>query len=125
MSTTSDIYVNGVLLPPCIQGGVILIPHKLWSSSSGRNNCTGEFVGDLVTIKWEIQLSWEDLTDEEFAVIDAAVNSLAPFVTVKFYTKAGTQIERQFYSNDPQYPILKCTKNGTRYSTVTATLIQK
>lgn len=122
---TTDIYVNGTLLPPCIQGGVVLLPHKLWSSSSGRNNCTGEFVGDLVTVKWEIQLTWEDLTDEQFAVIDAAVNSLAPFVTVKFSPRSGVELERQFYSGDPQYPILKVTEAGTRYSTVTATLIQK
>ena len=66
-----------------------------------------------------------DWTDEQFAVIDAAVNSLAPFVTVKFSPRAGVELERQFYSGDPQYPILKVTEAGTRYSTVTATLIQK
>lgn len=122
---TTDIYVNGVLLPPCIQGGVVLIPHKLWSASSGRNNCTGDFVGDLVAVKWEIQLTWEDLTDTQFAVVDSAVNSLSPFVNVKFCPKAGTELTRQFYANDPNYPILKYTRSGTRYSSVTATLIQK
>ena len=123
---TVTITVDGVQLPPMKEDGLTVIPHKLWASNSGRNSCTGEFVGDLIAVKYELQLSWEDITDDELAVIDAAVNSLRPFLTVKFCpVKAKGYITRQFYAGDPQYPVRKWRKSETVYGSVNVDLIEK
>lgn len=123
---TVTVIVNGVSLPPMKQSGYTIIPHKLWGANSGRNNSTGVFVGDLVAVKYELQLSWENITDEEFAIIDAAVNSMQPFLQVTFCPKASTgYITRWFYANDPQYPIKAWRATETLYGAVTATLIEK
>ena len=125
-TNTVTITVNGVQLPPMKQSCFTLIPHKLWGANSGRNNSTGVFVGDLVTINYELQLSWENITDDEFAIIDAAVNSMQPFLSVTFCPKASTgYITRSFYANDPQYPIKARRATETLYGAVTATLIEK
>lgn len=125
-SDTVTITVNGVQLPPMKENGLTIIPHKLWGANSGRNNSTGVFVGDLVAVKYELQMSWEDITDTEFAIIDAAVNSMQPFLQVTFCPSAATgYITRYFYANDPQYPVKAWRATETVYGNVTATLIEK
>lgn len=125
-NNTVTITINGVQMPPMAEDGLTIIPHKLWGSNSGRSSSTGEFVGDLVAIKYEIQMQWENITDTEFAIIDAAVNSPLPFMQVTFCPKLGTgYITRTFYANDPQYPIKKWRASETVYGSVSATLIEK
>lgn len=126
MENTVTITIDGTQLPPMKESGLTIIPHKLWAANAGRNSCTGEFVGDLVAIKYELQLSWEDITDYDFAVIDGAVNTLRPFLTVSFCPSAATgYITRRFYANDPQYPVKMWRKSETLYGEVSVNLIEK
>lgn len=123
---TTDVYINGIKMPPFTAGGYALIPHKLWGSNAGRSNCTGDFVGDIVAIKWELQMTWENISDEDFETIDNALNTMNPFLTVKFCPKKSKgYITKKFYADDPNYPILKCVKGKTRYGTVTANLVEQ
>lgn len=125
-TNTVTININGVDMPPMKESGLTIIPHKLWGSNSGRSSSTGEFVGDLVAIKYELQLSWQGIDDDEFAIIDRAVNSLSPFMRVRFCPSASTgYITRTFYANDPQYPIKAWRKDKTLYGGVTVNLIEK
>lgn len=123
---TVTITIDGTQLPPMKENGLTIIPHKLWGSNSGRSASTGTFVGDLVAIKYELQLTWENLNDEEFAVIDGAVNTLDPFMTVTFCPSAAEgYVTKTFYANDPQYPIKVYRGESTLYGTVTVNLIEK
>lgn len=124
---TVTVTVDGVQLPPMAENGLTYTPHKLWASNSGRNNNTGEFVGDIIAIKYELQLSWEDIGDKEFAIIDRAVNSMKPTFAVTFCPSAEVgYITREFYAGDPQYPVKKWRKeDGTLYGGVSVSLIQK
>ena len=123
---TVTITIDGVQMPPMKENGLAITPHKLWAANSGRSNCTGEFVGDLVAIKYELKLEWEDLTDEQFSLIDNAVNTMRPFLTVRFCPSAEIgYITRRFYASDPSYGILRVRSGKTRYSSVTAELIEK
>lgn len=123
---STDIYIDGAKMPAATANGITFIPHKIWGSNAGRSGCTGDFVGDIVNIKWEIQITWQNISDDDFAVIDAAVNSMKAFLTVKFCPKKSAgYITRTFYANDPQYPVLKCMKGSTKYGDVTVTLIEQ
>ena len=126
IANTVTITIDGVQMPPMKESGLVKIPHKLWGSNSGRSSSTGRFVGDLVAIKWELQLTWENITDDEFAIIDAAVNTLNPFMSVTFCPDASTgYITRSFYANDPQYPVKVWRGNKTVYGTVTVNLVEQ
>ena len=123
---TVTVTIDGIQLPPMKESGLTIVPHKLWAANAGRNSCTGEFVGDLVAIKYELQLNWEDITDTEFATIDGAVNTLRPFLSVTFCLSAAVgYITRRFYAGDPQYPVKKWRRNETLYGGVTVNLIEK
>lgn len=123
---TTTITIDGVQMPPMKENGLTIIPHKLWAANSGRSNSTGEFVGDLVSIKYELKLEWDDLTDAEFALVDGAVNTLRPFLSVNFCPKNSTgYITRSFYANDPNYTVLRTRKGKTYYNSVTVNLIEK
>ena len=123
---TVTVIINGTELPPMKESGYTVIPHKLWGSNSGRSASTGTFVGDLVAIKYELQLTWEEITDEEFAIIDNAVNTMAAFMQVTFCPSAADgYVTRTFYANDPQYPIKVYRGNKTIYGTVSVNLIEQ
>ncbi|MGN1114325.1 MAG: hypothetical protein ACI4RC_04310 [Oscillospiraceae bacterium] len=105
MSKYTDITIDGVVLPPADESGLTITPQTIWSQNAGRISSTGKFVGDIKAIKYDVQYKRSRCTQEEFDIINNAVNNLQsihsvslclpdehnnPSITKDFYVGSGT-----------------------------------
>lgn len=65
-----------MLLPRCSEGGISVTPNKLYASNSGRSETTGEFIGDIVAIKYDINLSWDSMIEDELNILTQFSDSM-------------------------------------------------
>lgn len=117
------IKINGITLPEPKYNGLKISKNKIWSSNAGRS-ATGDFIGDLITIKYKLEMQWAVLTSQQVAVIDAAVSQA--FFTVTFEDLDGAEKTITCYAGDPDYPVLTyALKKGTLYKDVAVNVIGK
>lgn len=99
-TTITELYINGVAMPPPALQGVTIAHNKVWSSDTGRT-ASGKMVGTLVAVKTKLTIKWPALTEEQAAVIISAVNSaVSPFVPVKYRDASGTETTKTMYFGD-------------------------
>ena len=100
MTVKTDVYIDGILLPRCSEDGIKITPNKLYASNSGRSETTGDFIGDIVAIKYDITLNWDFLRETQFNAIDALVTNTTVEHTVKMMFDGITYTEKQCYLAD-------------------------
>lgn len=117
------IVIGGVAMPALKKGGLTVTKEKVWSSNTGRA-ADGGMLGDLVGIKYKLQLEWPPLSKEQVAVIDNAVSPA--FFNVAFLDPgSNSRITRTFYAGTPTYPVYSYVNGAKTYSGVTVDLIEK
>lgn len=115
--------INGYNPPAPDKEGYVVTENKIWSKNTGRT-ASGLMVGDIVSRKYSVCLTWSDLSQDIVKKIDEAINSKA-FFSVTFENHRGETLTRKFYSDDPAYG-KKVYKNGAFfYSSFTVILTEK
>lgn len=120
---TDDIIIDGVTMPTPALGGLTIKKEKVWSNNTGRV-ANGDMVGDLIAIKYTLEITWPMLSRADAAKIDAAISPA--FFNVTFTDPgSNSRITKRCYSNAPSYPVYSYVDGVKTYKGVGATLIQK
>ncbi len=119
----TDLIINNVTMPTPKLNGLTITREKIWSSNTGRA-ANGETIGDIVAIKYKIQISWPPLSREEVAVIDAAITpAFFPVTFLDPVTNAAKTII--CYAGTPTYPVYSYYQGVKTYSGVNVNLVEK
>ena len=114
---------NGVTMPTPALGGLTIKKEKVWSNNTGRV-ANGDMVGDLIAIKYTLEITWPMLSRADAAKIDAAISPA--FFNVTFTDPgSNSRITKRCYSNTPSYPVYSYVDGVKTYKGVGATLIGK
>lgn len=126
MTVKTDVTIDGVKMPTCDAGGITIAPRKLYDSNAGRSKTTGEFIGDIVAIKYECSLSWSDITEDAYNIIDNAANNTTVVHKVKMMFNGKTYETKSCYISDPERTISKQRSSDGKlvYSSVSITIIE-
>lgn len=112
VTVKTDIYIDGVLLPPCAENGIMLTYNKLYASNAGRSSTTGDFVGDIIAGKWDVTVNWDGLNEADTLRILSYANSLQVEHTVKMMFDGTTYEEKQCYIADSARSIMRQLSSG-------------
>lgn len=128
MFISTDIWIDGVKLPPADKSGISVTPQFISSENTGRIAATGEFVGDIKAIKYDITYSKSRATQAEFELIDGLVNNFQRIHTVKLCLKPSQgYVTKYFYVGDGSfsYTVRRCKNGLTEYEGISFELIEK
>lgn len=100
MIVKTDVYIDGVKLPTCAEGGISVTLNKLYSSNAGRSNTTGEFIGDIVALKYDVNLTWMPLYEEELNILSELADTTQVEHTVKMMFDGKVYSEKTCYIAD-------------------------
>lgn len=122
---TDDIIIDGVTMPTPALGGLTIKKEKVWSNNTGRV-ANGDMVGDLIAIKYTLEITWPMLSRADAAKIDAAISPA--FFNVTFTDPgSNSRITKRCYSNTPSYgnttttnPVLANAINNANANAVSA-----
>lgn len=118
----------GVKLPPCALGGIRITPQQQMSKNAGRNALTGLFTGDVVNIKFVVNLSWNRLSEEQFNIIDECFNNCISDhrITMRLRPSEGYR-QRSYYVAAGSYNYSVQVQMGDKvyYEGVTVQLIER
>ena len=110
-------------MPTPALSGQTLKKEKIWSNNTGRA-ADGEMMGDLIAIKYTLEITWPMLSRADVAKIDTAISSA--FFNVTFTDPgSNSRITQRCYSNTPTYPVYSYADGVKTYKGVGATLIGK
>ena len=113
-------------MPTTDEDGLLAVPHNIFSKNTGRT-ASALMVGDIIAVKWELTISWSQLSSAEIKTISDAINAQTYF-PVKF-PKPGT--EDQYYTKtfllngDFSYPFSIKNENGTTFKGVTLNVVEQ
>lgn len=101
-------------------------PKKLYDSNAGRSSTTGEFIGDIVAIKYECSLNWTNMTEEEYAIINNAANNLTVSHDVSMMFNGQSYENKKCYISDPECTISRQRQSDGKivYSSVSISIIE-
>lgn len=100
MTVKTDVYIDGVKLPTCEEGGISVTLNKLYASNAGRSNTTGEFIGDIVALKYDVNLTWLPLYESEMHTLSSLADTAKVEHTVKMMFNGKEYEERECYIAD-------------------------
>lgn len=96
---------------------------KVWSKNAGRG-ADGGMIGDVVTRKLKLEITFSPMTDAEAALLDAALDPA--FFNVTFKNPAtGKMDTKTMYAGTPKYPVYTYADGFPRYVGTTVNLIEK
>lgn len=125
MTIKTDVYIDGTKLPSCSEGGISVTPNKLYASNAGRSPTTGDFIGDVVAIKYDINLTWDMVRESTMNTLSAFADSLTVEHTVKMMFDGKTYTEKQCYIADLSRTIQRQKNDGTLlYKGVTMHIVE-
>lgn len=100
MTVKTDVYIDGIKLPTCAEGGIQVTPNKLYASNAGRSPTTGDFIGDIVALKYDVNLTWNPMSEEDLNKLAEKADSLTVEHTVKMMFDGKTYTEKTCYIAD-------------------------
>lgn len=97
--------------------------NKIWSQNSGRTK-SGTFTGDIVCMKWRIDVTWNALTESEVKTILEKLET--PFINVRFKNPRKNNFETiKCYGGDETMPVYNYAIEKSVYESLTVSLVQK
>ena len=115
--------IGGVAMPEPKQGGITITKEKIWSKNTGRAT-NGSMVGDVIAIKTKMQISWNVLSGEQVAVLDAALEPA--FISVYFKDpRLNAYTTKTFYAGTPTYPVYSYATGLPEYVGCAVDLIEQ
>lgn len=114
------VWAKGISLPsPNIEGSK-LTHLKTWTSSTGRT-ASGLMSGRVQYLKYNLELVWGALTDEQFSVLKSICETGAQFFAVKVIDDTNTTINFTGYAGDIGY----ARAQTGYYFGVTVTIVER
>lgn len=115
--------IDGAVMPEPKQGGITITKEKIWSKNTGRAT-NGSMVGDVIAIKTKMQVSWNILSGEQVAVLDAALEPA--FISVYFKDpRLNAYTTKTFYAGTPTYPVYSYATGLPEYVGCAVDLIEQ
>lgn len=109
-------------MPTPKKDGLTISKEKIWGPKTGRGS-DGTMLGDLVSIKYKLQITWPPLTAAQSATIDRAVSNA--FFPVTFTDPAtGGRTTITCYAGAPSYNVYSYVNGVKMCSGVQVDLIQ-
>lgn len=114
--------VNGVVVTP--PSSIKLSREKVWSQNTGRNSA-GDWVGDILTRKVKLSLSWGYITENQLYELSQSLEGA--YVEIYFKNPHTKSFEtKTFYGSELSSSVLFYDDNGiARYDSASVNLIQK
>ena len=121
-----ELYLDGAELPAPAENGISITRHKIWSSNAGRNSATGDFKGDLISMKYTVALTYENLSESEMQIFRELAVSTQPFHILEF-TLHDEKRRIQCYVPEPELKVFRWNPqtHQTRYDSFTIEFIEK
>lgn len=96
------VYFNGIEMPT--PASIEYSNNKLWSQNTGRSTATGLNVGDIITIKKKLVISWTWLTGEQTELLNSFISNVnIPSFTVDIIDEAFVRHSYVMYAGTPIY----------------------
>lgn len=103
--------IGGKEMPPV--KSITVTAEKIWSSKTGRT-ANGDMKGDLIAIKLKAQIVFTPLSDEQNALVDAAISPA--YFSAKFRNPRNGKIETHtMYASSSTYPVYSYVDRLPRY----------
>ncbi|MBS1334549.1 MAG: hypothetical protein HP054_02455 [Blautia sp.] len=119
----TSITIDDVAMPEPKLNGLKITCNKIWSKNAGRG-ADGTMTGDIVALKWKLEIEFLPLTDAQMATLEKAVEPA--FFNVTFRSpKTGKNITKKMYAGDLTCPVYTYVNGKPRYVGVTVSLIEK
>lgn len=97
--------------------------NKIWSSNAGRV-ASGKMVGDVIGIKYKLEVQWALVNPMDVIKIDNAVSK--PFFNVRFLDPATNEFKTIIcYAGDPSYPPYSWAEGYRKYTGICVNLIEQ
>ncbi len=126
MTVKTNVKIDNVLLPRCREDGVSYTPNKLYAENSGRSKTTGDFIGDVIAIKYDITLSWESLIEDDFNIISQFADNETVEHSVNMSFDGQTYTTKQCYISDLPRTIRRQRRGDGKlvYSNITLHMVE-
>ena len=113
---------NSVQMPEPALDGITIKKEKVWSKNANRT-ATGKFVGDIICIKYTMDIRWPPLSGTDVAKIDSYLNMDSISV---YFLDPGTNkyVTKNFYSATPSNPVYSYVNGVKTYHGVGVELIE-
>lgn len=99
--------------------------NKLWAGNTGRS-ASGLMVGDIITIKKTISLTWEKISADEVKIINNYISSPDnSFFTITLLNEEFEEHTYTVYASDPTYEIWGWNKNRQFVKQLAVDLIEQ
>ena len=87
-------------------------------------NALGDVIRKIISVRWKIEQSWDELTKEEYAILENL--KFAKDFNCKFKNSAGQTLSKKMYGGDLKGEACKQDENGIAqvYKNVTFNFIQ-
>lgn len=122
------LWFNGIEMPDPALNGITITKEKIWSKNAGRGTA-GKMMGDIVAVKYKIQIKWPILSQEETALVDGVLSDESkPFFDMKFKdpkSKTGNYVTKTVYAGTPTYPVYSYVDGLPRYVGVAVDLVEQ
>ena len=125
MSYDKILTINGYEPPAPTEDGIKIGIEPIWSSNTGRS-ASGLMLGDIISVKTTLDITWNRLTDSQTAQLDDAIHNInTPFFSVSYYNQRGVKETRTFYSSPNFYNQKRYTSDGISFSDISIKLIEQ
>lgn len=123
MSVDNSLVIAGSTMPTPKKDGIVVSKEKIWAPKTGRG-ADGTMLGDLVAIKYKLQITWPPLSAVDCATIDSAISG--GFFSVIFTDPAtNTRKSITAYAGAPSYTIYSYVNGYRMTSGVQVDLIEQ
>lgn len=103
--------------------GLTIGREPIWSKNAGRV-ADGTMKGDIVAQKYKLQVTFAPMSDEQAALLDAAL--IPAFFNVKFRNPTtGQYVTKKMYAGSPTYPVYSYVDGFPRYVGVGVDLVEQ
>ena len=112
--------VDGIDIPD--PSSITISRNKVWSQNTGRTK-SGKYVGDLAAIKWRIDATWNNISENKAQEIMSAFEPA--YVNVRFRnpkTKANTTTK--FYGGDETLNVYNYDIDEAVYESVSLSIVE-
>lgn len=125
MIVKTDVFIGDVKLPTCSEGGITVTRNKLYADNSGRSSTTGDFIGDIVARKFDVNLSWDMLRETDFNKVCEFADSDTVEHQVKMRFDGKNEETRTCYIGDMARTIKKQRIDGVLiYENITMHIVE-
>lgn len=101
---------------------IVISRNKIWSQNTGRTK-SGKYAGDLIALKWRIDATWNNISENKAQEI---MNAFEPaYVNVRFRNpKTKANATAKFYGGDETLNVYNYDIDEAVYESVSLSIVE-